>query len=160
MIGLILNLVMALLWAWATGPMSPGNVLVGFLLGYAALHLVDPLMPTAALGGYLRRSHALLRLAGFFAWELMLSNLKVARDVLRVHPRHAPAVVAVPMAARTDLEITLLAILLILTPGTLALDVDEEGHVLYIHVLDAPDPEAFRHTVTTGFEARILAVTR
>lgn len=157
---LLLNLLAAALWVSATDRATAGNWLLGFLVGHAGLYLIAQLMPGTGVQTYLRRSRALVRLVGFFLWELLLSNLRVARDVLRVRPSHRPAILAVPMKARTDLEITLLAILVILTPGTLALDVDEAEGVLFVHVLDAPDPEAFRREIRDGFEARILEVTR
>lgn len=157
---LFLNLLAAALWVSATGRPTLANWLLGFIVGHAGLYAVAFAMPSMKLDGYLRRSRALVRLVGFFFWELLLSNLRVARDVLRPSPRHRPAVLAFPMKARTDVEVTLLAILVILTPGTLALDVDEEGHILYLHVLDSPDPEAFRKELEEGFEARILEVTR
>lgn len=157
---LLLNILVAALWVSATGRPTLANWLLGFLVGHAGLYVMAFAMPRMKLDGYLRRSRALVRLVGFFLWELLLSNLRVARDVLRPTPRHRPAVLAFPMKARTDVEITLLAILIILTPGTLALDVDEEGFVLYVHVLDNPDSEAFRQELEAGFEARILEVTR
>ncbi len=157
---LLLNLLAAALWVSLTERPTFGNWLLGFVIGHLGLYGVARVMPALKLEAYLRRSRALVRLAGFFLWELLLSNLKVAGDVVRAHPTHQPAVLAFPMKARTDVEITLLTILVILTPGTLALDVDEEAHVLYVHVLDTPDPEAFRRELAEGFEARILEVTR
>ncbi len=157
---LLLNLLAAALWVSATDRSTAGNWLLGFAVGHVGLYLIAHFMPGVGVQAYLRRSRAVVRLVGFFLWELCLSNLRVARDVLRLRPQYRPAILAVPMEARTDLEITLLAILLILTPGTLVLEVDETERLLFVHVLDAPDPEAFRREIREGFEARILEVTR
>jgi multicomponent Na+:H+ antiporter subunit E len=44
--------------------------------------------------------------------------------------------VAVPVVGTSDQLLTLLADAVSLTPGTLALEVDRPGAVLYVHVLD------------------------
>jgi multicomponent Na+:H+ antiporter subunit E len=69
-----------------------------------------------------------------------------------------PGIIAIPLDARTDLEITLLANLITLTPGTLSLDVSADRRVLYIHVMyiDNDDIEAVRRNIKDGFERRVL----
>ncbi len=91
----------------------------------------------------------------YFVWELVLANLKVARDVLMPVKRLRPAVVAVPLDLETDWQITLLAILITLTPGTLSLDVSTDRRVLFIHAMHVDDPDALRREIKSGFERRI-----
>lgn len=157
---LLINLVLAGIWVATTQQFTAANLVVGFLLGHLGMSVVAYLMPGSSLGAGLRRCRSAVRLALFFGWELLLSNFRVARDVLRIRCVHKPAILAFRMKARTDWEITLLTILIILTPGTLVVDVDEEAYVLYVHVLDGPSPEAFQKEIAEGFEARILEVTR
>jgi multicomponent Na+:H+ antiporter subunit E len=72
-----------------------------------------------------------------------------------------PGVIAVPLDARTDAEITLLANLITLTPGTLSIDVSADRKVLYIHTMDlGDDPVRFRREIKEGFERRLLEVMR
>jgi multicomponent Na+:H+ antiporter subunit E len=73
-----------------------------------------------------------------------------------------PGIIAIPLDARTDLEITLLANLITLTPGTLSLDVSADRRVLYVHVMyiDNDDIEAVRRSIKDGFERRVLEVLR
>jgi multicomponent Na+:H+ antiporter subunit E len=73
-----------------------------------------------------------------------------------------PGVVAIPLDVQTDAEITLLANLITLTPGTLSLDVSTDRRVLYIHVMyiDNDDVEAVRRKIKEGFERRVLEVLR
>jgi multicomponent Na+:H+ antiporter subunit E len=96
----------------------------------------------------------------YFLWELFRANLRVARDV--VTPKHykRPGVVAVPLDVRTSSEITLLACLITLTPGTLSLDVSRDRSVLYIHEMFITDPDDVRRSVKEGFERRVLEVFR
>ena len=73
-----------------------------------------------------------------------------------------PGVVAIPLDARTDLEITLLANLTTLTPGSVSLDLSEDRRVLYIHAMyiDGGDVEAYRRSVKEGLERRVLELLR
>jgi multicomponent Na+:H+ antiporter subunit E len=68
--------------------------------------------------------------------------------------------VAVPLDARTDAEIVLLANLITLTPGTLSLDLSDDRTVLYVHAMYLTDPDELRREIKEGFERRVLEVLR
>ena len=104
----------------------------------------------------MRRAWLAVRFVAFVVWELVLANLRVAKTVLFVpRDRLAPGIVAVPLDVRRDLEITLLANLVTLTPGTLSLDVSDDRRTLYVHALDAADPARVRADVKGGFERAV-----
>jgi len=71
-----------------------------------------------------------------------------------------PGIVAVPLEARSDIEITLFANLLTLTPGTLSLDVSSDKKVIYVHALYVDDAGSFRREIKEGLEKRLLEVLR
>lgn len=73
-----------------------------------------------------------------------------------------PGVIAVPLDARTDVEITLLANLITLTPGSVSLDLSEDKRVLYVHAMyiDGGDVEAYRRAIKDGLERRVLELLR
>jgi multicomponent Na+:H+ antiporter subunit E len=73
-----------------------------------------------------------------------------------------PGVIAIPLDARTDAEITLLANLITLTPGSVSLDLSEDRRVLYVHAMyiDGGDVEAYRRSVKEGLERRVLELMR
>jgi multicomponent Na+:H+ antiporter subunit E len=65
-----------------------------------------------------------LRLIGFllwYAWELVLSNAAVTRDVLTPGQGSSPIVVRYRTRCRSEFETVLLSVLITLTPGTLTL---------------------------------------
>lgn len=157
--GLFWNLVLALAWMGFTERFSPGALLVGFVLGFFVLYFAR-----SAVGGphYAVKVMHALRLFLFMLWELVLANLRVAYDVLTPTHHMRPGVLAIPLEARTDLEITLLANLITLTPGTLTLDVSLDRRFLYIHVMyiDGDDLDAVRRKIKQGYERRVLEVLR
>lgn len=153
----LLNISLALAWAALTGNFDPANLTVGFILGYGALFVVR-----RALGpsDYFLKVWQLIRFVLFFLWELILANLRVAYDVLT--PRHymKPRVIAIPLDARTDAEITALTYVISLTPGTLSLDVSSDRKVLFIHAMYAPDADKLRREIKQGFERPLLEIMR
>ncbi|MBI3997530.1 MAG: Na+/H+ antiporter subunit E [Armatimonadetes bacterium] len=150
------NLLLALTWTAVTGRFTLSNLALGFALGYLALRF-SGLVGRAAYGSRIRR---VIEFLLFYFWELLLANLRVAYDVLT--PRHhmRPGILAIPLDARTDGEIAILANLITLTPGTLSLDVSDDRQVLYIHATYVDEVEAFRQRLKEKLERRVLEVTR
>lgn len=103
-----------------------------------------------------------LPLAGLFLYELGLSALRVAGLALspRLDERLMPGFVDFPLTVTSDVEITLLANLITLTPGTLSVDVSADRRTLTIHVLNLDDPERLVASIREGFEAAILRAMR
>lgn len=90
------------------------------------------------------RAWRLVRFVAFYIHNLVSANLLVARSVLLGRPSIRPAVVRYAMSVRSDLQVTLLANLISLTPGTLTLDVDEEAHALWVHALHVTSADDLR----------------
>lgn len=108
---------------------------------------------------FVHRLWAVLALCGLFIYELCLSSLRVAWDVVTPRHRARPGVLAVPLEARTDGEITILANMVSLTPGSLTLDVAADRKTLYVHVMFIHDAEAERALIK-DIETRVLKVWR
>jgi multicomponent Na+:H+ antiporter subunit E len=102
-----------------------------------------------------RRARAALSLLVAFGYDLVASSLAVARVVLAPRRRHAPAIVAVPVDARTEWGVALFAYLVSLTPGSTALHVSDDRRTIYVHFLDAPDPAARAAGMKALYERRI-----
>jgi multicomponent Na+:H+ antiporter subunit E len=96
----------------------------------------------------------------FFLWELIKANLHVAYEVVAPKWTMEPGIIKIPLDVKTDLQITFLANLITLTPGTLSLDVSEDKKVLYVHSMYVRDKEKFIRSIKNGFEKRILNITQ
>lgn len=153
---LLLNLLLALAWMSLTGQFDPVNFVAGFIIGYLLLRLVQK--PGEPLG-YFRKAVLVIRFLGFYLVELFLANFRVAISVLSPKMKLAPAVVAIPLEARSDLAITLLGNLITLTPGSLTLDVSTDRSVMYVHAMHAEDIDAYRLEIK-NLESRVLEVVR
>lgn len=153
----LLNLLLALAWLALTAQFTPVNFAFGFVLSYGLLWLFAH---GTAHAKYFRKAKQAVSFTFFFIKELVKSNLRVAYDV--VTPTHymRPGVIAIPLEAKTDLEITLLCNLITLTPGTFSLDVSADRRVLYVHEMYVDDPEKYRREIKEGLERRLLEVLR
>lgn len=89
------------------------------------------------------------RLLVFLAWyarELVLSNVAVLRDNLTPGQNSTPGIARFPTSCRTDHELTVLAALITLTPGTLTIGTatTEGTRLLFVHGMYHRDAEELR----------------
>jgi multicomponent Na+:H+ antiporter subunit E len=157
MMPFVFNLLLAIVWVAVTGSASLVNLLFGFVLSAAALAVVrEPYGGTL----YLRQSLRILSLALLFLRELVKAAWAVTVTVMRPKMEVKPGIFAFPLTVDRDFEITLLANLITLTPGTLSVDVSEDRKTLYVHALDCSDPEATKRDIANGFERKIMEAFR
>ena len=104
--------------------------------------------------------YTVVRFFLFYVKEIILSNVRVAYDVVTPRHRMQPGVIAIPLDTKTDFEISALANLLTMTPGTLSLDVSSDRRVLYIHVMYMDERAALEKEIKEGFEKKIMEVFR
>jgi multicomponent Na+:H+ antiporter subunit E len=139
-------------------PHSATVALILFIIVFMLFWLTTPLYHPA----YFRKLPKALALFVYFVKEMFVANLTIAYDILTPRLRMTPAVLQLPLSANTQLEITLLTVIISLTPGTMTLDVDEDRHIMYIHTLylENGDIEKLRQSIKNGFERRLLELIR
>ncbi|MGL1922071.1 MAG: Na+/H+ antiporter subunit E [Hyphomicrobiales bacterium] len=150
-----LHIVLSLAWAAIAGNFSILNLFMGFLFGLLAIWLVREQL---GAGLYFRKSRKIASLFLLFVYELILATVTVAVLVLKPKLDFKPGIIAYPLLVKTDVEITLLANLITLTPGTLSVDVSDDKKTLYVHAIDASDPEAIILDIANGFEKKVIEV--
>ncbi|HET6398128.1 MAG TPA: Na+/H+ antiporter subunit E [Candidatus Thermoplasmatota archaeon] len=154
MTSLALYLTIAIIWMLLTGRFTGPAFLVGLLVAAVAIGLVE-----RSLGRRRSAPAALLGLVAYFLWELLLSNLRVARAVLSPRLTARPGIVRVPLAPQKPWQATVFANMVTMTPGTLSIDVDPELRAVYVHVMFLDDADAQRAGLKGSFERRILEVS-
>ena len=148
-----LNIILPIAWVAFTGSVSLVGLITGFVIGYGALWLIQPLIGTST---YFRRVTAWIKLVIMFHYELIVSSIAVAIDVLSPRHRSRPAIIEVPLDVKTDTGILLVTNLISLTPGTLSLDVSEDRKTLLVHAMFADDPDALRKSLKDGMERWVI----
>lgn len=128
------------LWLALARSASPGNVFIALVIALGLPRIVAPLTPQHAR---LRGIGRILRFLGRVAFDVVHSNLVIARDVLAPWRRPRPAFVVVPLELRDPAGLAALAWVTTIVPGTVWSELASDRHALLLHVWDAPDEAAF-----------------
>lgn len=100
----------------------------------------------------------LIAFLAFYLWEVVLSNLRVAHDVLTPTHHMKPGFLAIPLGDLTDHQVLVLANLITMTPGTLSLDISSDRSTLYLHAMYVDDPEELRRQIVEVYQRKIVQV--
>ena len=145
-----LNFVLAFVWAALNGDFSLFTLTSGFILGYLALWLAKPLL--APDTRYFVRFFKVIWLVIYFLYELVVSSIRVAWQVISPRQNFTPQIIQVPLDVQSDFEILCLTNLISLTPGTLSLEVSEDRRTLYVHAMFADNPQEEVQAIKDGLE--------
>lgn len=154
---ILLNIGLAIIWMLLRNDFSPVEFFIGYVVGIALLFVLRRFLH---FDFYFRRVIAIIKLLLLFLWELILANIDVIKIVLSPKLNIQPGIVAVPTKLKTDWEVTLLASLISLTPGTLSMYFSEDGKTIYVHSIHVPDKDEMIKQIHNTFERAILEVTQ
>ena len=155
----ILNLFIATLWFLLKDDPTAGfpTFVAGFLVGIFILYAMHRFFGTQF---YLRRVFKVFKLISLFIRELLLSSFSVIHQVLTPKLKITPGIITYRTELRGDWELTALALLLTLTPGSVVMEVSEEGDMFYIHAMDMEESKETLLRSIGKFEKAIMEVSR
>lgn len=154
---ILLNVFLAWIWMFLKNDYSSSTFFVGYFLGLLIMILYRRFFNGRF---YLSRVSAVINLLLLFLKELVLSNISVLKHVLKPKLNIRPGIFALETQLTNDWEITILANLITLTPGTLVVDVSLDGKTLYIHAIDIPEKHEAINSIKNTFEKAIMEVSR
>ncbi len=154
---ILLNLFVSLIWVLLSRSYTIKDAVIGYLVGMAVLFLLRGIL---SQDFYMRRVWAAIKLFFLFLVELTKANIDVVKLVWSPKLDNHTGIVAYNTDLETPAEITLLSIMVSLTPGTIPLDFSEDNKVIYIHVVDLDDKQDFKDDIRNTFEKAIKEVTR
>ncbi|MCR4962589.1 MAG: Na+/H+ antiporter subunit E [Firmicutes bacterium] len=152
----LLNVFLALLWTFFHPSFTAMDFFTGFVLGAVLIALLCPLLHQGRFYG-LRVLYALQLLAAFAA-AAVKSGFQVLSRILRPGSPVRPAIVKMEIDLHTPEQITALANMITLTPGTLTVEVAEDRSALYIHTLYLQDADKLCQSIRRTLESRIKKV--
>jgi len=91
---------------------------------------------------------------------MLTATFQIVREVLTRKTHIKAGIIALPLDLKDDLEITILASLISLTPGTLSIEVSEDKSLLFIHAMYIPngDTDRIKSQIKNGFERRVQRI--
>lgn len=149
----LVHILLVFIWLALTGDYSWINILLGSIIGFFALWQANR---TDTEERYFKFVPRAISFVFFFLYELTKANIQVAYEVISPPLNMKPGIIEYPLSVKSDLEITFLANVISLTPGTFSLDVSADKKMLYIHAMYIYDRDDFINSIKNGFEQRII----
>ncbi|KGX93547.1 cation:proton antiporter [Pontibacillus halophilus JSM 076056 = DSM 19796] len=154
---IVLNITIAFMWTFLTESYSLSSFIVGYFIGVLLLFVLRRFIPDEF---YMKRVVSIIKLIFLFIKELLLSNISILKYVYKPKLDVDPGIFAVPLDVKSNWEITLLANLITLTPGTLSIAVSNDHSTIYVHAMNIEDVEEDIRSIKETFEKAIKEVTR
>ncbi len=151
-----LSAVLLVCWLLLMNDVSPGNLLLGALLGIVIAFCIGEglwLQPVR-----FGRPWLLLRLFAHVLIDIVVANVEVALLVLGPAKRLRPAFIEVPLDSTHEIALTALISIVSLSPGTLCAELSDDRTRLSVHVLDLADEAALVALIKSRYEAPLLEI--
>ncbi|WP_042357108.1 Na+/H+ antiporter subunit E [Bacillus rubiinfantis] len=153
----LINLFVAFLWMFLQDEWRPLSFFSGYLVGVIVVFGLRRFFPSSF---YLKKLFAAVNLFLVFFWESVVSSINVITHVIRPQLVITPGIFRLDTELETELEVTLLALLITLTPGSVVMEVTPDRKTFYVHALHLPESVVAVISSKTKFEAAIRKVTR
>lgn len=151
-----LSLALWILWLILNLSVSPGNLLLGAALGFAAPLMMRKLRPKRAR---MRRPGTIVKLFILVGRDVVMSNLIVAWGVLNAGRRPPRSqFVKVPLELRDAHGLATLAMICTVVPGTVWSELALDRSTLLLHVWDLHDEAQFIEHFKTTYERPLMEI--
>lgn len=155
----ILNILLMLVWVALTGQLNYANFVFGYVVGFFILWMLNRTKDKSNKE-YFYRVPRILTFFLYFLYDLLKANMEVAKDVVTPNYNMQPGIIKYEMDAKTDFEITMLANMVAITPGTLVIDISKDKKYMYIHGMYLKDKEKFIKNLKERTEKKLLEILR
>lgn len=154
---IVLNLIIAFVWMFLNNAWNGVGFLTGYLLGLLLIGSMRRFFPQRF---YIVRVWAIIKLIALLFKELIRASIEVIRQIVKPKLDIRPGIFTYQTQLSSDWEVTLLCLLISLTPGSLPLEISGNQRKLYIHALDIKDQQKMSDDIKNSFEKAIMEVTR
>jgi multicomponent K+:H+ antiporter subunit E len=150
----VLSLLLGVSWLALSHSLAPVHLLSAVLIGLIVPRLLRPFLVDAS-GLYWP---AVPRLVGIVVWDIIVSNIVVAKLVLGPLDAMTPGWIPVPLESGHHRVNALFASIITTTPGTVSAVIDEAERVIWVHALNCDDVAAMAADMKSRYEAPLLAI--
>lgn len=148
----VLSLLLAATWLALSHSLALVHGLSALLIAWGLPRLLAPVLGEAS------RLHwpTLVRLVLVVLWDIVVSNVTVARLTLGSMRTPQPAWLRVPLATDHPRVNALFASIITTTPGTVSMVIDEQRREILVHALNCDDPQAMVRDMKDRYETPLL----
>ena len=148
------SVIVALSWIMLAHSLDPATLLMALLLGITIPRLVKPFI------GNTPNIHWILAIKLFFVvlWDIIVCNIKVAKQVLGPTHKLHPKWFRVPLETEHEEVNALLAMIITTTPGTVSAGIDQDRGDILVHALSTEDEAAEIETIKQRYEQPLIEI--
>lgn len=154
---ILVHFIIAFMWMLLNESYSFASFVGGYLAGFIILFFLRRFLPGPF---YLRKLGKMLALFFLFIRELISSNIAIIKMVYKPNLDIEPGIFAYPTELTKGWQITLLANLISLTPGTLSVAISDNDQTIFIHAMHIDGIEESISDIKNTFEKAIMEVTK
>jgi multicomponent K+:H+ antiporter subunit E len=145
----LLSAVLFVVWLLLAGSLAPAHLVLAAVLALAVPRITERGWPARPR---LKKPATIARLGLVVLWDIVRSNIEVARRILGPQASLRPGFVWVPLDLREAHGILTLAGIITMTPGTLTVDVSDDRGFLLVHALHVDDAAALVAQIKARYE--------
>lgn len=143
------------MWLLLAQSASPGQLVLAATVAFAVVHATAAIKPYRARP---RNPMLMLRLAFFVLTDIVRSNFAVMWIVLRPGGKRVSGFVRFPLDLKDDFALTVLALIITATPGTMWVEYNRTRSELLVHVLDLIDEEEWIQLIKLRYEGLLMRI--
>ena len=151
----LLSLCVFVVWLLLVGSIEPGHLLLAAVQA-VLLPLVAQRLRGAAAG--IRRPLVAVRLLLVVLWDIVVSNIQVAKLILGRESKIHPGFLWLPLDVRTPHATATLAGIITMTPGTLSTEVSADNRHLLVHCFSLDDEAGTIAQIKQRYEAPLKEI--
>lgn len=149
-----LSVLLAISWLLLQQTLAPFHLISAVLIGLAIPRLLSGFLPKPATLNLWPAP----RLVMIVLWDIVVSNIAVAKLVLGPAGRPQPAWVKVQLEITHPTAIWVLASIITTTPGTVSSTIDETRCFILVHALDCSDPDQMAADIKARYEQPLMHI--
>jgi multicomponent K+:H+ antiporter subunit E len=151
----LVSLLLFVAWPVLNLSFSIGHLVLGAVLAVVIPWFTESVRDERAV---LRRPAKAAKLALVVLWDIVVSNIDVARRILGPEDRIRPGFIWVPLDITDPHGIVTLAGIITMTPGTLSADLSEDRRHLLVHAFHLEDEAAVIESIKSRYEAPLREI--
>ena len=151
----LLSATLFIVWLLLANTLDPAHLVLAGLVAVVVSWFTERLRPERPR---LKKPLVAVRLAMLVLWDIVLSNIDVARRILGPESSIKPSFVWVPLTLTDPHAILTLAAIITLTPGTLSADVSPDRRHLLVHAFNVDDEAALIAQIKARYEAPLKEI--
>ncbi|MCL6236653.1 Na+/H+ antiporter subunit E [Acinetobacter sp. ANC 5579] len=150
----LVSVMVGLSWVMLAHSLDAATLCMALVLAIVIPRMVRPFIDRTPNINWL----AVCKLFFVVLWDIIVSNIHVAKLVLGPTHKLHPKWFRVPLDTQHEEVNSLLAMIITTTPGTVSAGIDQDRGDILVHALSTDDPEAEIQTIKERYERPLILI--